>query len=49
MDVILALQELFWNILVKVQLTHVHSHQDEIVSYNELSILSKWNILKIKI
>ena len=45
MDVILALQELFWNILVKVQLTHVHSHQDEIVSYNELSMSAELNTL----
>jgi len=44
-DVILEVQELFWNLPIKVQLTHVHSHQDDNVPFNELSMPAQLNTL----
>jgi len=38
-------QELFWNLPIKVQLTHVHSHQDDNVPFNELSMSAQLNTL----
>ena len=39
------MQELFWNLPIKVQLTHVHSHQDDNVPFNELSMSAQLNTL----
>jgi len=44
-DVILEVQELFWNLPIKVQLTHVHSHQDDNVQFHELSMPAQSNTL----
>jgi len=44
-DVILEVQELYKNLPIKVQLTHVHSHQDDNVPFNELSMPAQLNTL----